>query len=139
MWRVQRIAFGVGTGDGGLRSPTLVAIKLRQGGGTHFIGKICYFKNLGCATRGVMSAVPLGLRRIIKFSNPNPTLKRGANKRCAYGADFRLAEAIRFPKQYASSNNKLSQAKCFPWYCAWSDSLEGTPTIKLPALPEDTY
>jgi hypothetical protein len=44
-------AFGVGTDGGGLRSPILVAIKLRQGRGTHFIGKIRYFKNSGCATR----------------------------------------------------------------------------------------
>jgi hypothetical protein len=48
----------------------------------------------------------------------NPALKRGANKRCAYGAE-RLAPV--------GAED------------AGTGSFEGPPTLKPPALPEDAY
>jgi hypothetical protein len=40
---------------------------------------------------GARGAVPAGLRINCAFRHP-PTLKRGANKLCAYGADSAVAE-----------------------------------------------
>jgi len=52
------------------------------------------------------------------FGYANPTLKRGANKRCAYGAG-RLVSA------------GMERSGTGPF--------EGPPTLKHPALPEDIY
>jgi hypothetical protein len=48
----------------------------------------------------------------------NPTLKRGANYHCAYGAGRLMAIGMN---------------------CFTTGPFEGPPTIEPPALPEDTY
>jgi len=81
-----------------------------------------------------MNAVPTGLCVCCCIRQPHPTLKRGANKHCAYGAgDGILPGEERLVSACAGRLVFIGLER------SGTGPFDGSPTQKPPDLPEDIY